>query len=64
MWEYLKKMPQVTVPLLEKALKMTAPTARSALKHLVSLDILETNEIQRNKIYVYKKYLNILEEGI
>jgi Fic family protein len=62
--EYMKRLPQVTVPLLSKALQMTAPTARSALNHMASLGILE--EItgkKRDKVYVYRTYLDILEEG-
>src|SRR5262249_24859604 len=32
-FEYLKKLPQVSVPLLVKELNMTAPTIRTALEH-------------------------------
>ncbi len=63
-FEYLKKLPQVTVPLLASALKMTAPTVRSSINHMVSLGILrEVSEKKRDKAYVYKEYLRILEEG-
>ncbi len=62
--EYLKKLPQVTVPLIADALKMTPPTVRSVLNHVVTLSILEEMKgKQPNKVYVYKKYLKILEEG-
>jgi len=62
--EYLKKLPQVTVPLLSKKLGMTAPTARSALNHMVHLGILkEVTGKKRDKIYVYQSYLNTLEAG-
>lgn len=62
--EYMKRLPQVTVPLLASELGMTAPTARSALKHMVELGILaEVSEKKRDKVYVYRKYLNALEEG-
>lgn len=62
--DYLKKLPQVSVPLLAKELNMTAPTARQALNTLVSLGILkETSGKKRDKIYVYHKYLTLLEEG-
>lgn len=62
--EYLKQLPQLSVPSLSKGLSMTAPTARAALKHMVDLGILE--EItgkKRDKIYVYRNYLDILESG-
>jgi Fic family protein len=62
--EYMKRLPQVTVPLLTKELQITAPTARSALNHMLSIGVLdETSEKKRNKIYVYRKYLDILEDG-
>lgn len=62
--EYLKKLPQVSVPLLAKELGMTAPTARSALNHLLELEILtERSGKKRDKVYVYRNYLDILEEG-
>lgn len=61
---YMKRLPQVTVPLLASELSMSAPTARSALNHLVGLGILEeTSAKKRDKIYVYRRYLDILEEG-
>lgn len=62
--EYLKKLPQVTVPLIARELGMSSPTARNSLNHIVKLGILEENSgKKRDKIYIYRKYLNILEEG-
>ena len=62
--EHLKKLPQITVPLLASELGLTAPTARSALNHLVKAGILEEiSGKKRDKIYVYRQYLSILEEG-
>lgn len=62
--EYMKSLPQVTVPLLAKALKMTAPTARSALNHLKYIGVVEeVTGKKRDKIYIYRKYLDILEDG-
>jgi len=61
--EYLKQLPQVTVQLLSQELKMSLPTARSSLNHMTLLRITkETSGKQRDKVYVYQKYLNILEE--
>ena len=63
-FEYLKKLPQVSVKLLTKELGISAPAVRSALNNMVDLGILkEISGKQRNKVYVYRKYLNILEEG-
>lgn len=63
-FEYLKKLPQVSAMLLVDELAISAPTARSALNSLESLDILtEISGKKRDKVYVYKKYLALLEEG-
>lgn len=51
--EYLKRLPQVTVPLLASKLSMTAPTARSALNHMLSLGVLEESTgKKRDKLYI------------
>lgn len=63
-FEYLKKLPQVSVSLLAQELDISEPTARVGLDHLQKLGIVE--EItgkQRDRVYVYKKYLDILEQG-
>lgn len=63
-FEYLKKLPQVTVPLLTQELELTAPTVRQALIHMCELDILtEITGKKRDKIYVYNQYLQLLEDG-
>lgn len=62
--DYLKKLPQVSVPLITQELNMTAPTARSALQHMLNLGILEEiSGKKRDKIYIYRKYLSVLEDG-
>lgn len=63
-FDYLKLLPQLSVQVLSRELGMTEPTARSALNHMVDLSILkEISGKQRDKVYVYQKYLSILEEG-
>lgn len=63
-FEYLKQLPQVSAFILSKELEISLPTIRSSLNHLVDLGILEEiSGKQRDKVYVYKKYLNILEKG-
>ncbi len=62
--EYMKHLPQVTTSSLAEALKITTPTARSALEAMVGLGI--TEEVtgkSRDKVYVYRKYLDMLESG-
>lgn len=62
--EYMKLLPQVTVSLLVKELQITAPTARSALNHMKSIGVLEEiSGKKRDRVYIYRKYLDILEEG-
>lgn len=63
-FEHLKKLPQISVANLVGELNLTAPTARSAIKHLEALGILkEITKMKRDKVYIYKNYLDILEEG-
>ena len=63
-FEYLKRCPQVSVKMCAKELKVSAPTARSSLNQLLKLDIMiELTGRERDKVYVYKKYLNLLEAG-
>lgn len=63
-FEHLKKLPQATVSLLAKELEMTEPTARSSLNHLLRLGIVdEISGQKRDKVYIYKAYLALLEEG-
>lgn len=62
--DYMKKLPQVTVPLLSHELQMSAPTVRSSLNHLIELGVLKILEEQkRDRVYIYHAYLYILEEG-
>lgn len=62
--QYMKRLPQITVPFLAHELGMTAPTARSALNHMTSMGVLEVmSGKKRDKVYIYRKYLDILEEG-
>ncbi|MBS1986926.1 Fic family protein [Candidatus Dependentiae bacterium] len=64
LFEFLKRLPQVSVASVAQELSISAPTARNALKALETLGILkEISGKQRDKVYVYKKYLDVLEEG-
>ena len=61
---YFRSRPLNTVPSVTKHLKMTAPTARSSVNHLVKLGILkETSGKLRDRTYSYKAYMDILNEG-
>jgi Fic family protein len=61
---YLERHPITDAKKIVKQCKVTLPTANKALHILASLGIVkEITGKARNKIYVYKKYLNILSEG-
>lgn len=63
-FEYLKKLPQLSAAVLSQEIGMSEPTARVALDHLQQLNIVkEITGKKRNRVYVYKKYLDILEQG-
>lgn len=62
--EFMKLIPQVTVPFVALELKISAPTARSALNRLETLGILEeVSGMKRDKVYIYRRYLEVLEDG-
>lgn len=59
---YLKRVPQTQAATLTSALNVSAPTARDTLLALESLGILvEITGKQRDRVYVYKNYLDLLE---
>ena len=64
MHEFLQKRPMATIRSAAKALELSLPTAGKALKFMTRAGI--TSEItgkQRGRLYVYSKYLSILDEG-
>lgn len=62
--QYLQGKAITSVAMAAKALKVTEPTVRSSLAHLEKLRIVrEMTGRQRNRLFVYDKYLDILDEG-
>jgi Fic family protein len=62
--EYLQRRPITSVPNAVKELGLTAPTVRSAIEHLVGLKMVrEITGKQRDRLFVYDKYLEQLQEG-
>lgn len=62
--EHLKMVPQLTVPQLAKMQAISQPTARKSLHHLCDLGIIqEVGQKKRDKVYIYKSYLDILADG-
>lgn len=63
-WEYMKKLSQVTAVGVSEVLDMSVPTARQGLERMVKEGVLkEESGQQRDRIYVYREYLAILEAG-
>jgi Fic family protein len=55
----------LTIPRTAANIRVSEPTASSALSHLVRLGVLE--EItgkRRNKTFAYRRYLDLLSEGL
>jgi len=64
MHQLIQKQPVISVPSAVKALGVTAPTVRSAVKNLERLRILrEITGKQRDRVYVYDPYMKILDQG-
>ena len=60
----LQSKPILSVPVAAKALGMTAPTVRSSVEHLEALNIVrEVTGKKRGKVFAYRKYLDILQQG-
>lgn len=63
-FDFMKRLPKLSVPVAAKALNLSAPTARSSLHHMEALGIIEEmSGKKRDKVYIYRAYLNLLEEG-
>ena len=64
--DVLPEHPVVTVPRIAKLLKISAPTARKAVELAFNAGVLrETSGKQRDRVFAYHKYLQILtgDEG-
>jgi len=62
--QYLQSKPIISVPTAVKTLNLTAPTVRKSIGHLVDLGIArETTGRQRDRLFVYDGYIQILSEG-
>jgi hypothetical protein len=60
MLRMLRRHPMTTIP----QLKLTAPTICSAVESLEALGIVrEITGKQRDRIYIYDRYIRILDEG-
>ena len=63
-YDLMENQIYATVPNVQKELAISAPTARSGLNELLTLGIVkEVTGQERNRVYVYEKYLEILQRG-
>lgn len=63
-FSYLMQVPQVSVKQLAESIQLSAPAARSTLKKLMALKIVEpVSAKQRDQIYIYRRYVDLLEAG-
>ena len=61
---YLQKKPVLEIPKASTEIGVSQPTVTSALKRLEDIGVVkEITGKARDRIYVYKEYLDILEEG-
>ena len=62
--QYLQSKPILSVPTAVDALNLTAPTVRKSIGHLTELGLVrETTGKQRDRLFVYSGYLDILNQG-
>jgi Fic family protein len=60
----MQKKPLCKIQTISKALKLSQPTVTASLMHLVNLKIIkEASGKQRDRMFIYEKYLDILREG-
>lgn len=60
----LQTKPILSVPAAVDALKLSAPTVRKSINHLIDLGIVrETTGKRRDRLFVYSGYLDILNQG-
>ena len=62
--QYLQRKPIITIPATAEQLSLSAPTVAKALQHMVKLGMVrETTGKQRHRLFTYRRYLDILNQG-
>jgi Fic family protein len=62
--DFMKQRPILNIPDAAKRLGVSAPTVASALQRMAQLGIVhETTGKQRDRVFVYRGYINLLSEG-
>lgn len=63
-FQHMQRNPIVAIPSTAKKIGISAPTVAKSLGHMIELGILEeTTGRERHRLFVYRRYLNILNEG-
>jgi len=63
-FQHMQRNPIVAIPSTAKKIGISAPTVAKSLGHMIDLGILEeTTGRERHRLFVYRRYLNILNEG-
>jgi Fic family protein len=63
-FQYMQRNPIVAIPTAAKKIGISAPTVAKSLAHMTELGILhEVTGRERHRLFVYDKYLAILNEG-
>lgn len=64
-YQYLQKTPITDSKKITRDCKISLPTTNKALHHLMALGVVkEVTGKARNKVYIYKRYLDILNENL
>ncbi len=63
-FEHMQRSPIIAIPSTAKRIGISAPTVAKSLSHMINLGILEeTTGRERHRLFVYRRYLDILNEG-
>jgi len=63
-FQHMQRNPIIAIPSAAKRIGISAPTVAKSLGHMINLDILEeTTGRERHRLFVYRRYLDILNEG-
>ena len=63
-FQHMQRNPIIAIPSAAKRIGISAPTVAKSLGHMINLGILEeTTGRERHRLFVYRRYLAILNEG-
>ncbi len=63
-FQHMQRHPIIAIPSSAKRIGISAPTVAKSLGHMIDLGIVEeTTGRERHRLFVYRRYLDILNEG-